>query len=254
MRGRGPAVTLLHGFLQDRTSWDEVFEHLPSGHRWVLVDLPGHGESSAVPATMPSAIAELAATWDGLGVDRSHLVGYSMGGRVALQLAALHPLRLLSLFTLGAHAGLEGPERDARLAADAALADAVERDGIDDFAARWAAQPMFAGIGRRRPDAVARLAAMRRRQNAGAIAAALRGMGAGAAPAVWDRLRGLRLPATFAAGAEDTRYAELAERLADAVPGARRATIADAGHAAHIEQPEAFAAVLAEHLRHAATR
>lgn len=253
-RGQGPAVTLLHGFLQDRTSWYELLDRLPGGYRWLLVDLPGHGGSAGVAATIAAAVEGVVATWDHLGAARSHLVGYSMGGRVALQVAAIHAGRLLSLLTLGAHAGLESAERAARAESDTALAGELERDGIDAFAERWAAQPLFAGIARRRPDALARLDAMRRRQDPAAIAGALRGMGAGAALPVWDRLDAVSVPATFAAGAEDERYVQAAHRLAQAVPGARAVTIPDAGHAAHVEQPDAFARLLAQHLAQPGTR
>ena len=87
----------------------------------------------------PASAAELV-------TGRSHLVGYSMGGRLALWIAVRHPERVLSVTTIGAHAGLEPGERAQRAAADAALAERIEREGMDWFATYWAAQPMFSRL------------------------------------------------------------------------------------------------------------
>src|SRR5207302_6106014 len=174
---------------------------------------------------------------------RSHLVGYSLGGRLALWLAARHPERVLSLTTIGAHAGLEPAERAARAAADAALAERIERDGIDWFAGYWAARPMFARLAGR-----ADLDAMRRDQDAAAVAAMLRGLGPAAVEPFWDRLAAITSPALFIAGAEDGRYPELAHRLAAAVPRGRAEIVPGAGHAVHLENPDQVARLLRAHL------
>jgi 2-succinyl-6-hydroxy-2,4-cyclohexadiene-1-carboxylate synthase len=242
--GTGPPVTLLHGFMQDGSSWAELLRLMPAQWRWLRPDLPGHGQSPAGAApSVSDAAAELIAEWDRLGVERSHLAGYSLGGRLALYLAVEHPDRLLSLATIGAHAGLEPGARAARAAADAALADRIEAEGMDWFAGHWAAQPMFAALADR-----ADLDAMRRAQDPAGIAAALRGLGPAAVEPFWDRLGGVTVPGLFIAGAEDGRYPDLARRLAAAVPRGRAAVVRGAGHAVHLEQPEAVAGLLAAHL------
>lgn len=242
-------MTLLHGFMQDRSSWSEVLQLLPEGWRWILVDLPGHGGSATEVATMAGAASGLVALWDHLGIERTHLAGYSMGGRLALYIAAVdRSRRPASLLTLGAHAGLAGAARTARLRDDLALAARVEKEGMDWFAEHWARQPLFAGIARRGPEVLARLDRMRRRQDARGIAASLRGMGAASVEPFWDALGSLQVPATFAAGMDDRRYAEHARRLQARVPGSRVELVPEAGHAAHIEQPAAFAGLLVRHL------
>lgn len=246
--GRGADVTFLHGFLQTGGSWAEQVKLLGSGHRAILPDLPGHGGSRDAEATLPAATAALVELWDHLGVERTHLVGYSMGGRLALHAAAGHPERIASLLTLGAHAGLEGALAERRRSEDEALAARIEARGIDWLADHWAALPLFAGLGRRDPETLARLDAMRRAQDPHAIARALRGMGAAATPAFWDRLGVIAAPSLFVSGALDPAYGEAARRLAGCVPGGRRAEVPGAGHSAHLEAPEAFSAVLAAHL------
>ncbi len=236
--------------MQTRRSWDEQRRLLTGDWRVIAPDLPGFGESLEAEATMPAAAAALIAVWDREGVRRSHLVGYSLGGRLALYVAAHHQERVASLLTLSAHAGLEGGEREARRRADAELAQRIEREGMDWFAGYWAAQPLFAGLARRGPDLVAELDRRRRALDPAGAAASLRGMGAGAMDPFWDRLPALALPATFAAGAEDSRYSAFARRLAATLPRGRVELMEAAGHAAHLERPADFAAVLLRHLSH----
>ncbi|HZU15470.1 MAG TPA: alpha/beta fold hydrolase [Candidatus Dormibacteraeota bacterium] len=233
-------VTCLHGFSQFGESWEEVTSLVGGDRRWLAPDLEAH--------TPAGAVAEVVGLWDGLGIATSHLVGYSQGGRVALLTALAHPERVRSLVVIGAHAGLEGEERRRRRAEDLALADRIEREGIDWFAAYWASRPLFVGLARRGPAFLARLDAMRRRNRPAHLAACLRGLGAGATPPFWDRLGEIRCPTLVVAGAEDGRYLAFAQRLCEAIPAAGLAVVPRAGHAVHLERPEAFAALLAEHL------
>ena len=234
-------VTCLHGFSQHGDSWRELTALVPGRYRWLTPDLRA--------TTLAGAASELLALWAAADVERTHLVGYSQGGRVALSVAAAHPERLLSLTTIGAHAGLDEPARTARRAEDRALADRIEREGVDWFAAYWAARPLFAGLSRRGPAFLARLDAGRRRNDASHLAATLRGMGAAATEPFWDRLGRITVPTLLVAGAEDARYVELAGRLREAIPEAEVAVVPEAGHAVHLERPVGFAALLARHLR-----
>lgn len=229
----------MHGFSQHGDSWDELRALVPGERRWLTPDIQG--------ATLAEAEAELLRLWERAGVERTDLVGYSQGGRIALFVAANHPRRVRSLTTIGAHAGFED-DRGARLQADLALADRIEREGIDWFAAHWAGLPLFAGLARRGPAFLARLDAGRRRNDPARLAAQLRGMGAGATEPFWDRLACVDAPALVMAGAEDERYVAFAAHLAAALPRARVAIVPDAGHAAHLERPAAVAALLRDHL------
>ncbi|HLQ61192.1 MAG TPA: alpha/beta fold hydrolase, partial [Candidatus Acidoferrales bacterium] len=238
--GQGTPVTLLHGFTQTANSWKELAGKLPAGYRWLAPDIRGHGRTQVRPGepyTMDACTADVLRLWDSLGVERSHLVGYSMGGRLALHLAAQHPERLLSLATIGAHAGLEEETREGRVAGDEELAARIEKEGMDPFVTYWSALPLFEGLDRRGPAFQAGLRADRMANRPAGLAASLRGMGAGAMEPVWSRLAGVSCPALFIAGALDHGYAAQARRLAAAVPGSRYELVARAGHAAHLERP-----------------
>jgi 2-succinyl-6-hydroxy-2,4-cyclohexadiene-1-carboxylate synthase len=249
--GEGEAVTLLHGFTLNGRSWRELVSKMPQGRRWVMPDIRGHGDTridAGAPVTMEACAGDLVLLWNTLGIERTHLAGYSMGGRLALHVAVRLPDRLRSLLTISAHAGLDEDGRAGRRQSDEALA---ERYGIDPFVNYWAAQPMFAGLERRGPAFTAQLRAQRLANSPAGLAASLRGMGAGAMQPVWDELAGLKIPCTFVAGEEDPAYFNAARRLGAAVPGAVVEIVPRSGHAVHIQRPAAMAKILAAHLARA---
>jgi 2-succinyl-6-hydroxy-2,4-cyclohexadiene-1-carboxylate synthase len=249
--GQGCPVTLLHGFTQDRHSWDELLALLPSGWRWIRVDLRGHGGTRtdpAAPHTMTACMKDLDSLWTQLGVEASHLVGYSLGGRLALQVAARMPGRLRSLVTIGAHAGMAEAERPGRRAADEKLAASLESGGMAPFVEYWSALPLFSGQARRGAAFVEAVRRQRLANDPQGLARSLRGMGGGSMEPVWNRLSDFGEPALFVAGAEDERYVRYAQRLAGMVPKGAAAIVPGAGHAVHLEQPDAMASLLEAHL------
>jgi 2-succinyl-6-hydroxy-2,4-cyclohexadiene-1-carboxylate synthase len=197
---------------------------------------------------MEACLEDLEALWNRLGVERTHLVGYSMGGRLALHVAALRPSRLLSLMAISARPGLDGPARAARREADEDLARAIERNGIDWFIAHWEAQPMFSGVARRGASFAGTLRERRLRNRPADLAASLRGMGAGAAEPVRGRLASFAAPALFVAGAEDLPYVQSAHELARLVKQGRSEVIPGSGHNVPAERPDELARLLTAHL------
>ncbi len=257
VEGEGTPVTLLHGFTQSGRSWQEVISTMPKGWRWVVPDLRGHGETRiapGAPCTMDACTGDLDLLWNHLGIERTHLVGYSMGGRLALHVATRRPERVLSLLTIGAHAGLEEEAREGRQRGDEALAQRIEHDGVEAFVNYWSGLPIFTGLERRGPSFVTQLRAERMQNSAAGLAASLRGMGAGKMEPLWNDLGRVTVPSTFVAGQLDHGYVASARRLAAAVPNGRIQIVLRAGHSVHQERPEAFARVLAAHLANASER
>src|SRR3954453_18394687 len=144
MCGVAGSIVLLHGFTQTRQGRRGAVA-APDGpyYRAVAPDLPGHGlMSERRPASLAATLAYLAAL-----VDEPHVLGgYSMGGRIALHAALARPALVERLGLVGASPGLEDVrERAERRAADDALADRIERDGLEAFAAEWAGLPLWEG-------------------------------------------------------------------------------------------------------------
>ena len=231
-------LVLLHGFTQTRQSWRRTTAALGGRRRVLAPDLPGHGQAAARPASFPACAAYVRA----LGGERFALAGYSMGGRIALHAAVALGDRVDRLVLVGASPGIADPaERAARRAADDALADRVEAIGVEAFAREWAALPLLEG----QPERVAAAAhADRLRNTPEGLAAALRGLGTGVMEPLWDGLPSLRVPVTLVVGERDEKFRAIAERMAAALPRAELVTIAGAGHAAQLEQPEAVAGLL----------
>jgi len=169
-------------------------------------------------------------------------VGYSMGGRLCLALALERPDLVEGLVLVSASPGIaDERERAARRTADELLALDVERDGVDAFLDRWLDQPLFASL----PREAARVDERRRTNSVDRITHQLRALGQGVQPSLWDRLGQLRMPVTLVTGAYDRKYTDLAAKMAAAIgDDTRVVVIPGAGHALHLEQPDALAAVL----------
>lgn len=244
--GQGDPVLILHGFTGSVESMACVSDLLRQDFRVHRVDLVGHGgsESPRRPDdySMPHCVAQLYALLDALELSRVCVLGYSMGGRAALSLAVAHPERIQSLVLVGASPGLADPEdRVARRMADEELAERLLRDGLEDFVDRWMANPLFASQIRLGETALARARAERLRGSALGLAGSLRGMGTGSMPPLHDDLPGLDVPVLCVVGEEDAKFRAIAEAMVASLPHGERKVIPGAGHAAHLEQSEAFA-------------
>jgi 2-succinyl-6-hydroxy-2,4-cyclohexadiene-1-carboxylate synthase len=236
--GCGPRIVLVHGFTQTGASWDAVSAHLATRYEVVAVDAPGHGGSAAIDADLVGGATLLGAT----GGPATY-VGYSMGGRLCLHLALDRPDLIERLVLVSATAGIDDDAaRAARRGADEALAERLERDGLDAFLAWWVGQPMFAGL----PDPGL---ADRRRNTVHGLATSLRRAGTGTQQPLWPRLAALDIPVLLVAGAGDPKFVAAAERMAALLPHSTLAVVAGAGHTVHLEQPAAFGDVLDDWLR-----
>lgn len=253
--GMGPPVVLLHGFTGSRTSWYDVVRALEGQFTTLSVDLIGHGWSGSPTALeryeMSRAVDDLVALMRTSGFDRAVWVGYSLGGRTALQLAVQHPEAVSALVLEGASPGLPTEqERADRIAADEVLARKLETEGVEAFIDYWQSIPLWDSqkTTLTEPQRVA-LRQQRLAQRATGLANSLRGMGTGSQMWVGDRLGELNVPVLLTAGRLDTKFSAIAAEMGQAIPGARVEIIDDAGHCAHLEQPAAFNAVLLDFLR-----
>ncbi len=243
--GEGPPLVLLHGFTGVGATWAPHLDAFAAYFSVIAVDLPGHGASDAPadPARygMEQCVSDLLALFDRLEIARASLLGYSMGGRVALNLATAAPERIRALVLESASPGIADPEeRLARRRSDAALADMIEREGIEAFVDYWERLSLFASQAALPAAIRDRQRAQRLANTARGLATSLRCIGTGMMEPLHDRLGEIRLPVLLIAGELDEKYCRLGESMAGAIPTARLVVVPDAGHAVHLEQPEAF--------------
>jgi 2-succinyl-6-hydroxy-2,4-cyclohexadiene-1-carboxylate synthase len=255
--GTGHPVLLLHGFTGTSAAWDEHGAGLVARYRILVPCLPGHGGTDAPPDAMSveataDALAALLAARDAVP---AHVVGYSLGARVALRLAVAHPEVVDRLVLESPSAGLPSEaERAARRASDEALATRLEADGIQPFVDDWEHNPVFAGAGPLPPERSARVRAMRLGNDPAGLAASLRHAGQGAMTPLFDALPTLAVPTLVIAGELDPIGRPRAERVAAAIPAARLAVVDGAGHTPHDERPEAFRRLVDAFLEEEPTR
>jgi 2-succinyl-6-hydroxy-2,4-cyclohexadiene-1-carboxylate synthase len=236
------AVILLHGFTHTGSSWDPVIAALGERYRAIAPDIRGHGSASErQPVTLEAVLDDVARLDEG----QVTLVGYSMGGRLALHAALALSERVECLVLIGASPGIaNAAERTARRHADERLADEIEQLSIEEVAERWesVAGPVLSG----QPPDVRQTARLDRLRNTPAgLARALRGLGTGALPSLWDRLAELPMPVVLVVGERDRKFCEIAEHMTAALPCAQLVVVPGVGHAVHLETPTAVAQAIA---------
>lgn len=245
-----PTLVLLHGFTGSAAGWGSHLDTFAAyGLRVIALDMLGHGQSDMPEDPQRYAMehcqCDVLAALEGLGVHKGEavLLGYSMGGRIALYVAFSGFFRALILES--ASAGLADPsERVQRRSNDEALAASIERDGIEAFVERWEQLPLFASQFRLPQEVQEALRTQRLGNCARGLAQSLRGIGTGVQPALHDQLPKLHLPVLLIAGELDRKFCALARQMAQALPQAQLCIVPDAGHTIHIEQPEVFDAVV----------
>jgi 2-succinyl-6-hydroxy-2,4-cyclohexadiene-1-carboxylate synthase len=248
--GRAPWLVFLHGFLGDGNDWDEIMRVLALRFSCLCVDLPGHGASRIEgPCGAADVLDALAALLDERRIERCTLLGYSMGGRAALSLAAYAPDRVERLVLESTSPGIRSPEeRDARRASDASWSGMLDSGDIATFIERWYAQPLFE-TSHRDPARFAELVQRRTRQDPRQLAMGLQSMGPGIWPSAWDAWQALSMPILLLAGEHDARYVALAREMQAARASTRVRIIPNCGHNVHWEDPPAYTAAIATFLR-----
>ncbi len=240
--GRRPFV-ILHGFTEGPDVWRPVAELLAPQHPAFLLELPGHGLSrldkaegydfEAQAKTLTQVSQTLTQT-----APAPILIGYSMGGRLALAMAAASPQSFGALVLISAHPGLRTEaERTARIAEDARWAELCRND-FARFNEAWGSRPLLADIPREA--ATLRLAA-RRRHDRQHLAAALAGAGLGRQPDYRKALAELPLPVAFITGDRDEKFKQLADEMHSLRPDCAHLRL-PAGHAVHAGAPAQLAA------------
>jgi 2-succinyl-6-hydroxy-2,4-cyclohexadiene-1-carboxylate synthase len=246
-----PAVLFLHGFMGSSVDWQDTLATLDGRYRYLAADLPGHGDSVGLPPeayTTEGAARAVLDLLDELDIGHPAIVGYSMGGRLALYLALRHTERCAGLFLESASPGIEGaPERWARREADEARARRLEED-FGSFLAAWYRQPLFASLARRE-GLVEKVIEARRHNDPMELARSLRGMGTGRQPSLWGELEALGAPTLAVAGALDETYAGISRRMAELGPRLQTTLVPGAGHNVRLEAPESYLVLLQDFLQ-----
>lgn len=245
LSGPQPTLILLHGFTGAASVWDEYAAAWSATRDVWALDLPGHGQSRAKD-TSAYKYHEQAAAIAGACVELAAgkpfvLLGYSMGGRLALGASFKFPAGQAGLVLESTHPGLAtDAARNERRKSDAFWSQRFERHPIEQMAAEWEAQPLLAPLteaGRRHAK---QLQAVRRSQNGASLAAALTGAGLAEQGDYMNRMADLNIPILLITGSQDTKFEGYAVNIAQRCSRVRSINVPGAGHTVHGDQPEAY--------------
>jgi pimeloyl-ACP methyl ester carboxylesterase len=234
--GRGPAILLTHGYSATSQMWRGQIEALAKDHSLILWDMRGHGQSDYPddPAAYSeeATVADMAAILDAVGAGKAIVGGLSLGGYMSLAFNRVHPERVRALLIIDTGPGYRNDEA---------------REGWNRDALRTAERYEAEGLAR----LAAGSAEMRtsRHRNAEGLAKAARGMLTQRDAGVINSLPTISVPALVLVGADDAPFLAATDYMAAKIPGATKVVIENAGHAANIDQPEAFNRAVVEFLK-----
>lgn len=243
--GEGVPILLLHGFTGDTTIWQDVRRKLEANDHVVTIDILGHGRSDKpddiTAYHMQHVAVDIIQLLENLSLEKAHLLGYSMGGRLALYLAITYPQRFQSLILESASPGLStASDRAQRRERDNALADKIEANGIEWFVDFWESLALWDSQKSLPQSILDKQRQQRLSNNPIGLANSLRGMGTGVQPKLWGNLSQLIMPVQLIVGEHDHKFIYINQEMAQQIPNANLKIISNAGHTVHLENPTDF--------------
>ncbi|WP_066310850.1 2-succinyl-6-hydroxy-2,4-cyclohexadiene-1-carboxylate synthase [Bacillus sp. FJAT-29814] len=251
--GSGFPLLLLHGFTGDSSTWSPFCDSWGSHSQLIIPDIIGHGESDSPEDvnlyTMEAAARAIAGILDHLAISQIDLLGYSMGGRLALTFALAYPERVRKLILESSSPGLlTEDERKQRRMNDAKLANFIKENGIAAFVDYWQNIPLFASM-KSLPEKVRVKIREQRLQNSPiGLGNSLLGMGTGSQPSWWESLHKLSCDVMLMVGEKDQKFCSIAEQMAVTIKNSSLVMIANCGHAIHVEDQEKFGTIVSDFL------
>lgn len=239
-----PALVLLHGFMGSLQDWkEEIIPVLSKDYFCIALDLPGHGKTETERKDeyrMDRCAANITALMDILSVSQAHIVGYSMGGRLALYMAVHFSGRVGRVVIESGSPGLRSEaDRRARMEQDGKLKEKIRGMSMERFLEDWYQQPLFATMDK----ASARYKSMvqrRLRNDPQRLGLSLEYMGTGVQPSLWDKLDKIRSPLLLMTGEHDEKFRQVASEMAGLCPTATLAVVRGAGHCVHFDNPTEY--------------
>lgn len=236
-----PFLILLHGFMGSGRSFQHLIPELRNFCNPVTIDLLGHGKTEGAELHYRFSSKEQVADLTKLIHEQlripSFLYGYSMGGRLALQLAVQRQDLFMGLILESSTFGIEDEtERQARQALDAKRSDDL-LGNFEGFLDNWEKMPLFSSSTASK-ELLDKVDEIQKQQDPLWLANSLQGFGTGTMPCVRHRLSEIAIPVQLLAGEKDSKFVHLNRQMEKELQDAKLHTVKNAGHRVHLEQPE----------------
>ncbi|PTA84973.1 2-succinyl-6-hydroxy-2,4-cyclohexadiene-1-carboxylate synthase [Bacillus sp. Nf3] len=244
------ATLCLHGFTGSAASWTFLNAYLENT-RLIQVSLLGHGRTDSPESVrryaMSQQLADLAEILNQLKLHKVNILGYSMGGRIALSFAARYPDRVNKLILESTSPGLHTfNERMARLKQDHQLAQKIRHEGLLKFVDFWESIPLFASQKTLSAERQTELREGRLKANPLGLARSLEGTGTGSQPSIWKALKHIHLPVLLICGTLDEKFCHIGKCMQQELKESQFILAEHAGHTVHVEQPHFFGKIVSE--------
>jgi 3-oxoadipate enol-lactonase len=238
--GHGPAVTLVHGVGANLESWGEVAARMEGHYRIIRMDLAGHGTSGAISGgrSLEDFAGDVRLVWDDLGLDKTNLAGFSLGGLIAQSLALTDPDRVERLAILSAVAGRTAEER-ARVVGRLEL---LKQGGIPAVTTAAEERWFTPAFRERHPERVAQRMRELLANDPASYAAAYTVF---ATSDLGDRVHEIRHPTLVATGEHDAgSNVRMARMMHAAIKGSQLQILPGLRHSVLVEAPQLVADML----------
>jgi len=238
-------IIFLHGFTGSAEDWLPFFEKLNNKCFPIAIDLPGHGKTELpnyVNHYMVGSYVDVINTvLDFFDIKKTILLGYSMGGRVALSFTVAYPEKVIALILEGATAGIENEkERETRKKNDAVLIQKLLTYGIDKFINYWMDLPFFRSLKSLNNKEYDEIIVRKKTNSSEKLANSLLGFGTGQMPPLWNKLASVKIPVLLLAGSLDTKFVRINKKMNKFIHDSTLMIIEDCGHNTHLENKEKF--------------
>jgi 2-succinyl-6-hydroxy-2,4-cyclohexadiene-1-carboxylate synthase len=249
VQGDGFPLVLLHGFTGDRTTWNSFVEQWSHKRTCICIDIIGHGKTSSPENIdrykIQSVVQDIKSILENLQLDVVDVLGYSMGGRLALNFALEYPEKVRKLVLESSSPGLKTEEeRNSRQIQDERLANQILEQGIEEFVHYWENIPLFSSQ-KELPLQKQQMVREQRLQNSiVGLSNSLKGMGTGVQPSCWDKLSLFEIETLLVTGALDEKFCTIAEKMVASMKNAQWVKVDGCGHAIHVEHSEKFGTIV----------
>lgn len=251
--GNGFPLLALHGFTGSGDTWKPFCERWKDHSSLIMLDIIGHGQSDS-PSELDryhieSVAHDINKILDQMEINQVDLLGYSMGGRLALTFSMLFPHRVRKVILESATPGIElVRDQEERRMKDAKLADMIEKEGVESFINFWESISLFESLTKLPKDKKESLRQQRLRNNQKGLINSLLGMGTGSQPSWWADLNKLKSDVLLITGDQDKKFCNIAEKMTFHLENVDWQVIDNCGHANHVEKSEKFGTIVSEFL------